>query len=64
MEFESLLDNGFRGAACLVQNREVLFAKASGFADLPNETPNTLETKFGQRVSGEGLCSRGDFADD
>ena len=45
MEFESLLDNGFRGAACLVQNREVLFAKASGFADLPNETPNTLETK-------------------
>lgn len=59
MEFENLLDNGFRGAACLVQNREVLFAKASGFADLPNETPNTLETKFASASAGKVFVAVG-----
>ena len=59
MEFESLLDNGFRGAACLVQNQEVLFAKASGFADLPNETPNTLETKFASASAGKVFVAVG-----
>ena len=46
MNIQEMLDSNFRGNRYIIQNSEVLFEQATGFADLPNEIPNTLETRF------------------
>ena len=40
------MDKGFRGNAYIVKDKEVLLNYSGGFADLANEIPNTIETRF------------------
>ena len=40
------MDNDFRGNAYIIQNEDVLLKFSGGFADLANEIPNTLNTRF------------------
>ena len=40
------MDNDFRGNAYIIQNEDVLLIFSGGFADLANEIPNTLNTRF------------------
>lgn len=46
MDIEEMLDSDFRGIVYIVQGNKILCEKVTGFADLPNEVPNTSETKF------------------
>lgn len=48
-----MIDSGFRGNVYIVQRNKVLYERTSGFADLPNEVPNTLETKFASASAGK-----------
>ena len=47
------IDSNFRGNAYVVQDGRVLLEHVSGFADLANEIPNTLETKFASASAGK-----------
>ena len=47
------IDNNFRGNVYVVQNRRIIIEHISGLADLANEIPNTLETKFASASSGK-----------
>ena len=40
------MDNNFRGNAYIVKGDEVLLEYSGGYADLANEIPNTIETRF------------------
>ena len=40
------MDKDFRGNAYIIQNEDVLLKFSGGFADLVNEIPNTLNTRF------------------
>ena len=40
------MDNNFRGNAYIVTDDEVLLEYCGGYADLANEIPNTIETRF------------------
>ncbi len=53
MDINALLDASFRGNIYIVQNNSVLCERENGFADLPNEIPNTLETKFASASAGK-----------
>lgn len=46
MNIKEKIDRNFRGNIYVVQNRKILCENVTGFADLPNEVPNSLETKF------------------
>lgn len=48
-----MIDSGLRGNVYIVQRNKVLYERTSGFADLPNEVPNTLETKFASASAGK-----------
>ena len=41
-----VMDKEFRGNAYIIKNKEVLLNYSGGFADLANEIPNTIETRF------------------
>lgn len=53
MDINALLDASFRGNIYIVQNNRVLYESESDFADLPNEIPNTRETKFASASAGK-----------
>ena len=53
MRINEMIDESFRGNIYIVQNGRVLYERESGFADLPNEIPNTLETKFASASAGK-----------
>lgn len=53
MVINDIIDNNFRGNIYIVQNDRVLFEKENGFADLANEIPNTIETKFASASAGK-----------
>ncbi|MBR2549242.1 MAG: beta-lactamase family protein [Clostridiales bacterium] len=40
------MDKNFRGNAYIVKDSEVLLNYSGGFADLANEIPNTIDTRF------------------
>ena len=40
------MDNDFRGNAYIIKGNDVLLNYSGGFADLANEIPNTIETRF------------------
>ena len=48
-----LLDEGFRGSIQISMNRQLVFAEAFGFSDLPNQIPNRVETKFATASAGK-----------
>lgn len=53
MNIKEILDSNFRGNIYVVQNNKVIFENSTGFADLPNKIPNTLETKFASASAGK-----------
>lgn len=59
MNIEKIMDKNFRGVIYLVQNSNILYEKASGYADLPNEIPNTLDTKFASASAGKVFVAVG-----
>lgn len=59
MDLGEILDSNFRGAAYVVQNNKVLCEKVSGFADLPNEIPNSIDTKFASASAGKVFVAVG-----
>jgi len=45
-KIEALIDNHFNGVVSVSKNGESLFKKAYGYADLPNQRPNNIDTIF------------------
>lgn len=59
MDIKGMIDESFRGSIYIVQNDRVLCERVSGFADLPNEIPNTLETRFASASAGKAFVAAG-----
>ena len=53
------MDNGFRGNAYIIQNDEVLLNYSGGYADMANEIPNTIETRFASASMGKTFVAVG-----
>ena len=53
MDIKEIIDSDFRGNIYVVQDGKVIIENVSGFADLANEIPNTLETKFASASAGK-----------
>lgn len=53
MDIKEVMDADFRGNIYIVQNGKVLYERENGFADLSNEIPNTIETKFAGASAGK-----------
>ena len=54
-----MTDSNFRGNICIVKDGEILYEKVSGFADLANEIPNTIETRFASASAGKVFVAVG-----
>ena len=59
MDIKEMIDCSFRGNIYIVQDGKVLCERVTGFADLPNEVPNTLETKFASASAGKVFTAVG-----
>ena len=59
MSLKQIMDENFRGNIYIVQNGNVLYERANGFADLPNEISNTIETKFASASAGKVFVAVG-----
>ncbi len=53
MDIKGMIDSNFRGNIYVVQGNKVLLENVTGYADLPNKIPNTLETKFASASAGK-----------
>lgn len=59
MDYKDIIDNKFRGCCMITHNNEIEFEKAYGFADLVNEIPNDLDTKFATASAGKVFVALG-----
>lgn len=59
MNIKEKIDCNFRGNVYIVQDNEVLCENVTGFADLANEVPNSLETKFASASAGKVFVAVG-----
>ena len=59
MGIKEMIDINFRGNIYIVQNGKVLYERENGFADLSNEIPNTIETKFASASAGKVFVAVG-----
>lgn len=59
MDMKELFDANFRGIIYLVQNGKVLYESVTGFADLSNEIPNTIDTRFASASAGKVFVAVG-----
>lgn len=59
MEIKEILSSDFRGNVYIVQDGRVLYKSVTGFADLSNEIPNTLETRFASASAGKVFVAVG-----
>ncbi len=59
MDIGQLIDSNFKGNIYIVQNNQTVYEQESGFADLPNQIPNTLETKFATASAGKAFVAVG-----
>lgn len=53
MGVDKLIDNSFRGCILISREGQSIFEKAYGYADLPNEIPNEIDTKFATASAGK-----------
>lgn len=53
MELQDILDSTFRGNILIVKDGDVLYKQTNGFADLPNQIPNSFDTKFASASAGK-----------
>lgn len=54
-----MTDSNFRGNIYIIKDGEVLYEKATGFSDLANEIPNTIETRFASASAGKVFVAVG-----
>lgn len=59
MNIKELIDTNFRGNVYIVQDNEVLCESVTGFADLSNEIPNSIDTKFASASAGKVFVAVG-----
>ena len=59
MEIKEILSSDFRGNVYIVQDSRVLYKSVTGFADLSNEIPNTLDTRFASASAGKVFVAAG-----
>lgn len=59
MNLKEMFDSNFRGNVYIIQNNVVLFENVTGFADLANQIPNSLETKFASASAGKVFVAVG-----
>lgn len=59
IDFKDKLQQNFRGAEIIIQEGETLFQRVTGYADLPNQIPNTLDTKFASASAGKVFVAVG-----
>jgi CubicO group peptidase (beta-lactamase class C family) len=59
MDTKEILSSDFRGNVYIVQDSKVLYESVTGFADLANEIPNTLETRFASASAGKTFVAVG-----
>ena len=53
------MDKDFRGNAYIVHNDEVILSYSGGYAEMANEIPNTLNTKFATASMGKTFVAVG-----
>ena len=56
---DELISKDFRGVAFVTQNGKEVYQHIGGFADLPNEIPNTLNTRFAIASAGKVFVAVG-----
>ena len=54
-----MIDKNFRGNVYIVSGDEVLCEHVSGYADLPNRIPNTIDTRFAGASAGKTFVAVG-----
>lgn len=59
MNIKEIIDASFRGNIYIAKNKEVLYEREHGFADLQNEIPNTVETRFASASAGKVFVAVG-----
>lgn len=59
MKINEMIDSNFRGNIYIVKDNDVLCESVTGFADLANEVPNSLETKFASASAGKVFVAVG-----
>lgn len=57
MNYEALLDDHFSGVIAVRRDGEVVFQKAYGYADLPNQVMNQIDTKFATASAGKAFVA-------
>ena len=50
---QDIIDKNFRGNIFILKDEKVIYNFSNGYADLPNEIPNTFETKFASASAGK-----------
>lgn len=58
-DMENIIGKDFRGCVLISQNGTTLFQKAQGYADMPNQIPNTVDTKFATASAGKVFVAVG-----
>ncbi len=58
-DLKDLISDGFRGNILVIRNGEVLCEASTGFADLPNNIPNTADTRFATASLGKTFVAAG-----
>lgn len=56
-DIELLAESDFSGAVLVAQGGSLLFSKAFGYADRPNQRPNNITTKFGTASAGKAFVA-------
>jgi len=57
MNIKSMIEKDFTGVVSFVQNGDVVFQEPFGYADLPNEIPNEMDTKFPTASAGKAFVA-------
>lgn len=59
MSIESIIDKDFSGVIYIKQNKDIVFQKALGYANLPDCVPNEIDTKFAIASGGKAFVAVG-----
>lgn len=59
MEINGMPDSGFRGNIYILQEDKVIYKNVTGLADLVNEVPNTIDTRFASASAGKVFVAVG-----
>lgn len=58
-QLQALIAPDFRGVVSVTRGDEVLFEAATGYADLANQWPNAMNTRFGTASAGKAFVACG-----